>query len=175
MGSERLIVVIQVLDYLKYSRGLNVSSLFSDFTYKSMELCHILVKDGLKWFAYCQRGQKDSHKIPRKLCLFSPWLSVGIAKEGRQKRQRLTCPLESPVSKSLPPIHICLEKRRRVDQCRFAKYTSSNSDTCISFGESGQHQIRFYNGEMQGYIFNPFPLLLFMLDKVKSPYMSEMG
>ena len=96
MGSERLVVVIQVLDYLKYSRGLNVSSLFSDFTYKSMELCHILVKDGLKWFAYCQRGQKDSHKIPRKLCLFSPWLSVGIAKEGRQKRQRLTCPLESP-------------------------------------------------------------------------------
>ena len=129
MGSERLIVVIQVLDYLKYSRGLNVSSLFSDFTYKSMELCHILVKDGLKWFAYCQRGQKYSHKIPRKLCLFSPWLSVGIAKEGRQKRQRLTCPLESPYRNPSRRFTFVLKKRRRVDQCRFAKYTSSNSDT----------------------------------------------
>ena len=73
MGSERLVVVIQVLDYLKYSRGLNVSSLFSDFTYKSMELCHILVKDGLKWFAYCQRGQKDSHpqNTPKTLSFFA--------------------------------------------------------------------------------------------------------
>ena len=92
-------------------------------------------------------------------------------KRGRDWHVRLRAPYRNP----LPPIHICLEKRRRVDQCRFAKYTSSNSDTCKSFGESGQHQIRFYNGEMQGYIFNPFPLLLFMLDKVKSPYMSEMG
>ena len=96
MGSERLVVVIQVLDYLKYSRGLNVSSLFSDFTYKSMELCHILVKDGLKWFAYCQRGQKDSHpqNTPKTLSFFA--LVECWNREGGKTKEAETCPLESP-------------------------------------------------------------------------------